>query len=142
MEFYANHINGMGLLDPDSLWWPEWHGVSIANDGVPALGRRVLISTRARPNLSKFRLYSDNIDLSGDSALYGPFEFSNTSTRVNTSGKAGAQIPHLPLGDDSPPLGEMMQYVCKLTRFTRLCVTSHSQPLINAKYKFQVTNYL
>jgi hypothetical protein len=25
---------------------------------------------------------------------------------VNTSGKAGAQIPHLPLGDDSSPLGD------------------------------------
>jgi hypothetical protein len=24
---------------------------------------------------------------------------------VNTSGKAGAQIPHLPLGDDPPPWG-------------------------------------
>jgi hypothetical protein len=24
---------------------------------------------------------------------------------VNTSGKAGAQIPHLPLGNDSPPWG-------------------------------------
>jgi hypothetical protein len=24
---------------------------------------------------------------------------------VNTSGKAGAQIPHPPLGDDSPPWG-------------------------------------
>jgi hypothetical protein len=36
------------------------------------------------------------------------------------------------------PLGEIMQYVCKLTRSTRLCATSHSQPLINAKYKFQV----
>jgi hypothetical protein len=24
---------------------------------------------------------------------------------VNTSGKAGAQIPHLPLGDDSSPKG-------------------------------------
>jgi hypothetical protein len=61
---------------------------------------------------------------------------------VNTSGKAGAQIPHLPLGDDSSPLGEIMQYVCNLTRSTRLCVTSPSQPLINTKYKFQVTNYL
>jgi hypothetical protein len=61
---------------------------------------------------------------------------------VNTSGKSGAQIPHLPLGDDSSPLGEIIQYVFNLTRFTRLCVTSHSQPLINAKYKFQVTNYL
>jgi hypothetical protein len=54
---------------------------------------------------------------------------------VNTSGKAGAQIPQL-------PLGEIIQYVFNLTRFTRLCVTSHSQPLINTKYKFQVTNYL
>jgi hypothetical protein len=61
---------------------------------------------------------------------------------VNTSGKAGAQITHLPLGDDSSPLGEIIQYVFNLTRFTRLWVTSHSQPLINTKYKFQVTNYL
>jgi hypothetical protein len=35
-----------------------------------------------------------------------------------------------------------MQYVCNLTRFTRLSITSHSQPLINAKHKLQVTNYL
>jgi hypothetical protein len=33
------------------------------------------------------------------------------------------------------PPGEIMQYVCKLTRFTRMCVTSHSQPIINAKHK-------
>jgi hypothetical protein len=57
------------------------------------------------------------------------------SCYVNTSGKAGVQIPHLPLGDDSSPLGGIMQYVGKLTRFTRMCVTSHSQPLINKKYK-------
>jgi hypothetical protein len=36
------------------------------------------------------------------------------------------------------PLGEIIQYAGNLTRFTRLCVTSHSQPLINTKY--QVTN--
>jgi hypothetical protein len=60
---------------------------------------------------------------------------------VNTSGKAGEQIPQLPLGDASS-LGEIMQYVCTRTRSTRLSVTSHSQPLINAKYQFQVTNYL
>jgi hypothetical protein len=40
------------------------------------------------------------------------------------------------------PPGEIIQYVFNLTRFTRLCVTSHSQPLINTTYKFQVTNYL
>jgi hypothetical protein len=28
---------------------------------------------------------------------------------VNTSGKAGAQILHLPLGDDSYPKGKLMQ---------------------------------
>jgi hypothetical protein len=31
---------------------------------------------------------------------------STTKLSVNTSGKAGAQIPHLPLGDDSPPWGK------------------------------------
>jgi hypothetical protein len=61
---------------------------------------------------------------------------------VNTSGKAGSQIPHLPLGNDSSPLGVMIQYVCTITRSTWMCVTSHSQPTINTKYKFQVTNYL
>jgi hypothetical protein len=40
------------------------------------------------------------------------------------------------------PLREIIQYVCNLTRFTRLCVTSHSQPLINTKHKFQVTKNL
>jgi hypothetical protein len=54
---------------------------------------------------------------------------------VNTSGKACAKIPH-------PPLGEIIQYMFNLTRLTPLCVTSYSQPLINTKYKFQVTNYL
>jgi hypothetical protein len=59
----------------------------------------------------------------------------------NPSGKAGAQIPQLPLEDDSPP-AEIMQYVRDLTRSTRMDVPSHSQPLINAKYQIQVTNYL
>jgi hypothetical protein len=35
-----------------------------------------------------------------------------------------------------------MHYVCNLTRLTRMCVTSHSQPLINTKYQIQVTKYL
>jgi hypothetical protein len=52
---------------------------------------------------------------------------------VNTLGKAGAKVPHLPLGDDSSPLGGIIQYIFNLTWFTQLCVTSHSQPLSNAK---------
>jgi hypothetical protein len=36
------------------------------------------------------------------------------------------------------PLVEITQYAGNLTQITRLCVTSHSQPLINTK--FQVTN--
>jgi hypothetical protein len=32
-------------------------------------------------------------------------EFGKDRTVVNTLGKAGAQIPQLPLGDDSPPWG-------------------------------------
>jgi hypothetical protein len=61
---------------------------------------------------------------------------------VSTSGQAGSQLLHPPLGDDSSPRGEMMHYVHRLTRFTRRCVTSHSQPLINTKYQIQVTKYL
>jgi hypothetical protein len=35
-----------------------------------------------------------------------------------------------------------MQYAGNLTRFTQLCVTSHSQPLINTKYKIQSNKLL
>jgi hypothetical protein len=66
----------------------------------------------------------------------------NFPLNVNTSGRAGAQIPPPPLGDSSTPLGEIMQNVCTRTRSTRLSVTSHSKPLINAKHQSQVTNYL
>jgi hypothetical protein len=35
-----------------------------------------------------------------------------------------------------------MQQADNLTWLTQLCVTSHSQPLINTKYQIQVTYYL
>jgi hypothetical protein len=35
----------------------------------------------------------------------GCYPFGAVCDSVNTSGKAGAQIPQLPLGDDSPPWG-------------------------------------
>jgi hypothetical protein len=60
---------------------------------------------------------------------------------VNTLGKAGSQIPHLPLGDDSSPRGGVMQYAGNLTWSTRLCVTRHSQPLINTKHQITCKQY-
>jgi hypothetical protein len=76
------------------------------------------------PGVTSFKLYFPRIPKIGNSVVV-----------VNTSGKAGAQIPHPPLGDDSSPRGGVMQYAGNLTRFTRMCVTSHSQPLINTKYQ-------
>jgi hypothetical protein len=52
---------------------------------------------------------------------------------VNTSGKAGAHILHIPLGDESSPSGDRAADY-NLIRITWLCVTSHSQPLINAQH--------
>jgi hypothetical protein len=41
-----------------------------------------------------------------DQAMYTPQQIYDFAIfDVNTSGKAGAQIPHLPLGDDSSPWG-------------------------------------
>jgi hypothetical protein len=51
------------------------------------------------------------------------------------------KYPNSPRETIHPP-GEIMQYVRDLTRSTRLGVPSHSQPLINTKHQFQVTNYL
>jgi hypothetical protein len=77
--------------------------------------------------------------------------FSAAATRVSLKAlMVGLLIPQVRPAHKYPnshweiihPPGETMQYVCNLTRFTRLGVKSHSQPLINAKHKFQVTNYL
>jgi hypothetical protein len=51
------------------------------------------------------------------------------------------KYPNSPWEIIHPP-GEIMQHIRDLTRSTRLGVPSHSQPLINAKYQIQVTNYL
>jgi hypothetical protein len=59
---------------------------------------------------------------------------------VNTSGQANAQIPPPPCEMIHLPVN--MHYVYHLTWFTRMCVASHSQPLINTKYQIQVTKYL
>jgi hypothetical protein len=45
---------------------------------------------------------------------------------VNTSGKAGPHILHLPR--------EIEHQAYNLIRITRLCVTNHSHPLINAHH--------
>jgi hypothetical protein len=81
VEFFAKHPSDDFLADPDSRWWPEWNKYSRSNDGVMELGRRVLLSPKATPNLNKFIMYSDNIDLSSDLALIGPFNFASGSTR-------------------------------------------------------------
>jgi hypothetical protein len=81
VEFFAKHPSDDFLADPDSRWWPEWHEYSRSNDGVMELGRRVLMSPKATPNLNKFTMYSDNIDLISDLALIGPFNFASGSTR-------------------------------------------------------------
>jgi hypothetical protein len=53
---------------------------------------------------------------------------------VNTSGKAGAHILHLPWEMNHLPW-EIEQQAYSLIQITRLCVTSHSQPLINAQHQ-------
>jgi hypothetical protein len=40
-----------------------------------------LLTHRAKPNLDKFALYYDNIDLTSDSKLLWPFDFDLTFTR-------------------------------------------------------------
>jgi hypothetical protein len=43
------------------------------------------------------------------------------TTFVNTSGKAGAQIPQLPLGDKSPPWGDNAECVYPYKVYTAEC---------------------
>jgi hypothetical protein len=81
VDFDAKHPNDAALADPYSHWWPEWHEYIVAADGVPEFGRRVLLTHRSKPNLDKFALYYDNVDLASNSRLLGPFDFDQTLTR-------------------------------------------------------------
>jgi hypothetical protein len=60
---------------------------------------------------------------------------------VNTSGKASAQILHPPWEMIHLPL-EINQQAYNLIRITRLCVTSHSHPLINAQHLMESNKLL
>jgi hypothetical protein len=51
---------------------------------------------------------------------------------VNTSGKAGAQIPQLPLGDDSPPGGD--NAVCV---YPHKVYTAESDKSLTATYQYK-----
>jgi hypothetical protein len=44
-------------------------------------------------------------DVRDDRDILSVMDLLALTDSVNTSGKAGAQILHLPLGDDSPPWG-------------------------------------
>jgi hypothetical protein len=54
---------------------------------------------------------------------------SSMQSYVNTSGKAGAQIPHLPLGDDASPCGR------PYTVYTAVCNKS-----LTATYQYKISN--
>jgi hypothetical protein len=61
---------------------------------------------------------------------------------VNTSGKAGAHILHLPLGDDSPPSGDNTVGRSPYTHYTAVCNKSLTATYQCTTSKWQVTNYL
>jgi hypothetical protein len=61
---------------------------------------------------------------------------------VNTSGKAGAQIPHLPLGDDSSPRGRQFSRRIILDGLHGCVLQVTHSHLSIQNIKLQVTNYL
>jgi hypothetical protein len=58
-----------------------------------------------------------------------------------TQARPAHKYPNPPWEAMQPPGGDNAVCVYR-TRSTRLSVTSHSQPLINAEHQYQVTNYL
>jgi hypothetical protein len=52
---------------------------------------------------------------------------------VNTSGKTGPQIPHLPMGDDSPPWGNNAVRMLPYTVYTVVCNKS-----LTATYQYKI----
>jgi hypothetical protein len=81
MEFIDTHDNELDICDPDSHWWPEWHEYGVIYDGTPEYGRCITFSPRAKPSRNMFTVYSDNIDLAGEAALVGPFDYTETASR-------------------------------------------------------------
>ena len=78
-EFLQRHPSDDAKTDSRSRWWPEWSELIWNESGSEFdFGRRILLSPRAKPDLSKYGKFSDNINLlDSNSYLWGPFDFKN-----------------------------------------------------------------
>ena len=84
VAFLARHPRDKQLTDDFARWWPEWHEYTIGADNIPDFGQRVLFHPLRKPNLSKFRLWTDTVPLSDPNCyLQGPFDFESRNDVLN-----------------------------------------------------------
>ena len=81
-EFSQRHPSDEAKTDSRSRWWPEWRELSWDESGSQFdYGRRILLSPRSKPDLSKYGKFSDNINLlDKNTYLWGPFDFSKLNS--------------------------------------------------------------
>ena len=76
-EFLQRHPSDDTKTDSCSRWWPEWREPSWDDSCTHFdYGRRILLSPRAKPDLSKYGKFRDKINLLDPNVyLWGPFDF-------------------------------------------------------------------
>lgn len=63
-EFLQRHPSDENKTDDRSRWWPEWRELSWDESCTEFdCGRRILLSPRAKPDLSKYGKFSDKLNL-------------------------------------------------------------------------------
>ena len=64
------------MCDDKARWWPKWHEYQLDDNNVPVYGARMLISSKRKPNLKTFMLWSDSVHLTDTKYfIHGPFNF-------------------------------------------------------------------
>ena len=76
VTFLARHPDDKHVCDNRAQWWPEWHKYQLDDSNVPVYGARMLFSPKRKPNLTKFMLWSDYVNLTDPKYfIHGPFHF-------------------------------------------------------------------
>ena len=80
VTFLSRHTSGLHLCDDNSRWWPLWYEYVLDKDNIPVYESRILLGPNRKPNLKKYILWIDSVQLIDSSCyIHGSFNFDSRS---------------------------------------------------------------
>ena len=78
VTFLSRHTSDLHLCDDNSRWWPIWYEYVLDKDNIPVYESRILLGPNRKPNLKKFILWIDSVQLIDSSCyIHGSFNFDS-----------------------------------------------------------------